>query len=423
MSSNLIANTTYPLIENSDQFMIVQKVVSIHSEDRNISKYPLSSDFEIELPQDMINVSTVQLGSYTFPANYDTFSIAQGNVAMVFKMIAIYNPADYGYFDQIQDAIFRALSDNLDREYLIVITEGFYSPDQMSSELTNRFNDTMTKAIYQYLIESKEEAIAKQFIDQGGYGEFVIEYNPVTQTLWFGNKSSQFEISNNSKIFQLKEDIQALGDCLTTAALPDFSNWGLPSYLGFTRCPVLSQPNQIDGDYPRFFFANASLGQNGFWLKPGKGYQNKKVYYLQAPLKINLMGNSYFYMEINGLNNIDQTNPYSFDAFTTTTNMTNGRVDSAFAKIAVTTTPVSQWFDANSEAVKIFNPPAQRLRRLRIKLRYHDGTSVQFGRFPFSFNLLFNLLVPQSLRSFVTYNPASSALGGSSSNVTKRTGP
>ena len=64
--------------------------------------------------------------------------------------------------------------------------------------------DTETEA----LIESKEDAIAKQFIDQGGYGEFVIEYNPVTQTLWFGNKSSQFEIVNNSKIFQLKEDIQ-----------------------------------------------------------------------------------------------------------------------------------------------------------------------------------------------------------------------
>jgi hypothetical protein len=338
-------------------------------------------------------------------------------------MISVYNPADYGYFNEIQDAIFRALTNNLAREYLFVITEGFYTPDQMASELTNRMNDVLTKAIYQYLIESKEEAIAQQFINQGGYGEFVIEYNPVTQSLWFGNKSSQFEIVNNSKIFQLKEEIEALGDCLKTQGLPDFSNWGLPSYLGFTRCPVIAQPNKVPGDYPRFFFANASLGQNGFWLKPGNGYQNKEVYYLEAPLKINLMGNSYFYMEIQGLNNIDQTNPYSFDSFTNTTNMTNGRVDSAFAKIAVTTTPVSQWFDANSEAVKIFNPPAQRLRRLRIKLRYHDGTAVQFGRFPFSFNLLFNLLVPQSLRSFVTYNPASSALGGSSSTIAKRSGP
>ena len=81
---------------------------------------------------------------------------------------------------------------------------------------------------------------------------------------------------------------------------------------------------------------------------------------------------------------------------------------------------ISQWFDSNSEAVKIFNPPAERIRRIRIKLRYHDGSPVLFDRFSFSFNLLFNLLVPQPLRSFMTYNPASAALGGQSSTITKR---
>lgn len=420
MSSNLITNTTYPLIANSDQYMIVQKVVSIHSEDRNITKYPISSDFEIELPEDMNNVSTVQLGSYTFPANYDTFSLAQGNITMVFQMFTVYNPADYGYFNEIQDAIFRALSNNLDREYVIIITEGFYSPDQMSSELTNRFNDVITKAVYTFLLDNDEKILAEKFINTGGYGEFVIEYNPVTQSLWFGNKSSQFEIVNNSKVFQLKEQFQALGQCSNGQVLPDFSNSGLPAYLGFTRCPETAQPNPVPGDYPRFFFANSSLGQNGFWLTPSQGYKNNIVYYLEAPFKINLMGNAYFYMQIEGLNNIDETNPYSFDTFTNTTNMTNGRVNSAFAKIAVTTTPISQWFDSNSEAVKIFNPPAERIRRIRIKLRYHDGSPVLFDRFSFSFNLLFNLLLPQPLRSFMTYNPASAALGGQSSTITKR---
>jgi hypothetical protein len=127
-------------------------------------------------------------------------------------------------------------------------------------------------------------------------------------------------------------------------------------------------------------------------------------------------------MQIEGLNNIDETNPYSFDTFTNTTNMTNGRVNSAFAKIGVTTTPISQWFDSNSESVKIFNPPAERIRRLKIKLRYHDGSIVQFGKFPYTFNLLFNILVPQQLRDFISYNPTSGSLGGMSSSMVKRAG-
>ena len=133
-----------------------------------------------------------------------------------------------------------------------------------------------------------------------------------------------------------------------------------------------------------------------------------------------MMGNSYFYMEIEGLNNIDETNPFEDTQFTSTTNITNGRINSAFAKIAVSTTPVSQWYDANTEAIKIFNPPAERIRRIKVKLRYHDGKMVTFGKFPWSFNLIFNTLQPQQLKSFMTYNPIANSVGGTSSASGKR---
>ena len=57
--SRFTTNTTYPLIPNANEYMIEQRVVSIHSEDRDITKYPSSSNFEIELPDDYVNVSTV----------------------------------------------------------------------------------------------------------------------------------------------------------------------------------------------------------------------------------------------------------------------------------------------------------------------------------------------------------------------------
>jgi len=419
--SNLNRQTSYPLISNANEYMIVQKVVSIHSEDRNIKKYPSATQFEIELPEDYINVSTVKLGSYTFPANYNTFSLEHGNLGLAFTMDKIYNPADYEYYNELQDIIFNALSQNQDGEYVTVITPGFYSPLQIATELTNRLNETITNAISVYLNDTNQPELLNKFILLGGYDQFIVIYNDVKQTLWFGNKSSSFTIKNNSKLYAFKDEIGQIGQCFTPSSLPDFSNWGLPAYLGFTRCPVQSTSNTIPGVYPRFYYGDAAEpGDNGYWIKPDPNYKNKFVYVVETPAKINLMGNSYFYMEIEGLNNIDETNPFEDTQFTSTTNITNGRINSAFAKIAVSTTPVSQWYDANTEAIKIFNPPAERIRRIKVKLRYHDGKMVTFGKFPWSFNLIFNTLQPQQLKSFMTYNPIANSVGGTSSASGKR---
>ena len=83
-----------------------------------------------------------------------------------------------------------------------------------------------------------------------------------------------------------------------------------------------------------------------------------------------------------------------------TTNQTNGIVNSAFAKIAIPTTPISQWFDNNeTNPYKWFDPPMERLRKLKIKLRYHDGTLVDFSGFDYSFMLELTLLNPQIPRN------------------------
>ena len=47
-------------------YLLEKKYVSICSEDRNIMKYPNPSTFEIELPQDYLNVQSVKLHSWSF---------------------------------------------------------------------------------------------------------------------------------------------------------------------------------------------------------------------------------------------------------------------------------------------------------------------------------------------------------------------
>ena len=404
--SRFNVSTNHPIIPNANEYMYERQYVSIHSEYRNVLRFPSSAEFEIELPQDYCNVQAVRLESWTFPANYNTFSLAQNNIAIVFEITDPYNPSDWMVDDPLLAIISDALFAYKGQQFIAVIEEGFYNPFQIATELTNRFNNAVSQYISSYISQNAPQFLT-QFNLAGGYDQFVVAYNEVGQKLWFGNKSSNFIIPNNSAIYLnsvLKDAI-----CFRQT-YPDFTNWGLPSYLGFTRCTA-SATIASNGSYPRFFYGDVTPGDNGFWLVPDQKYLGNNttipVYYLEAPNKINLMGNSYFYLEIDGMNSIDELIPFAVNNFTTTTNESSSIVKSAFAKIAVTTTPLAQWFDNNAGPSKVYNPPAERIRRLKLKLRYHDGSFVEFGKFDFSILLEFIMFRPQQRRDYKMFVPES----------------
>jgi hypothetical protein len=207
--------------------------------------------------------------------------------------------------------------------------------------------------------------------------------------------------------------------CGARQQLPDFSNWGLPGNLGLTRCneqsisgsDVTNKAIYIAYYYgkivPRFYYGDVSYGDDGFWLLPNLALTGSEVNWIEATYKINLMGPGYMYMELEGNNCIDETSPYNLSSFTLSTNQTNGVVNSAFAKIAIPTTPISQWFDRDSLPYKFYYPPAERMRRFKIKIRYHNGELANFGVFNYSFVIEFTLQMPQMLRNSrsVTYPP------------------
>lgn len=403
--SRFNVSTNYPLIPNANDYMHEKIFISIHSEDRNVLKYPNASDFEIELPQDYCNVVGVRLDNWSFPSNYNVFSSSQNNLTIVFRITQPYTPSNYNVTDPILNIISEALWSNFAQPYVASIEEGFYNPYQMATELTNQMNTVVTNFIQNY-ISVNNPSLLNTFNLLGGYNQFVVAYNSVSQKLWFGNKSSDFTILNTSSLYIVNQFNNL--NCVNKQ-YPDFSDWGLPGYLGFTRCDAITM-SSVNGSYPRFFYGDANTpGDNGYWLTPDPQYlgtsANIPVFFLQTPFKINIMGPSYFYIEVEGMNNIDETMPFSVNEFTSTTNVTNGIVKSSFAKIPITTTPISQWYDNYQLPTKIYNPAAERIRKMKIKIRYHNGALVQFGTTEFSLMFEFTLLRPMNNREYKRYTP------------------
>jgi len=422
LTSRFNTNTSHPLIPNSQNYIYYHKFVSIHSEDRNILKYPESSEFEIEMPEDILNVVSLRLSEWTFPCNYNTFSLLNGNVSMTFKINNPYNPILNGITDILSLKIFEFLNINKDNNYAIIIQDGFYNPVQIVNELTNKFNNIVTIQLEVYFIEKINDPNLSplekaEYIDAlnllnapgGSYANFVIVYNSVSQKIWFGNISDGFILTNDTQVIRSKLIDDFI--CITKQQAPDFSDWGLPGNLGLSRLNNESVNSITAGNFtesayykgiivPRFYFGSYVSGDNGFWLLPNPKLPNSKVNWIQAPYKINFMGPSHIYMELEGQNCIDETQPYNVSDFTVKTNGTNGIVNSSFAKIPIPTTPLSQWFDRESLPYKFYYPPAERIRKLKIKLRYHNGQLVNFGVFNYSFTIEFKLLLPNINREY-----------------------
>jgi hypothetical protein len=418
-------NTNHPLIPNSQEYMFYKKYVSIHSEDRDMLKYPNSSEFEIMIPEDMLNVTTLRLSDWSFPSNYNTFSVENNNVVMTFKINNPYNPNINGVSNLLVQLTFKYFFENADTTFSIKISNGFYNPEQMVTELTNRFNTSVSAALYAYFAaqstnssltaaERADYVQALQLLSTaGGYTNFVIVYNNVEQKIWFGNISDGFILTNTTQIN--REALNESVLCVNRSYNPDFSNWGLPANLGLTRCDITATTaSALSGDVslynssfvPRFYYGDVFPGDNGFWLLPNPSLTNSNVYWVESSYKINLMGPAYMYMELEGQNCIDETAPYNVSEFTLKTNETNGIVNSSFAKIAIPSTPMSQWFDNEHMPYKFYYPAAERIRKLKVRLRYHDGQLVNFGVFNYSFTIEFITQLPQILRKShtISYN-------------------
>ena len=146
--------TEHTLIPREQTYCLDRKLVTIHSEDRDVCAYPNSAFFEITLPQSLTNVQSIRLIESNFPSINDVFTTIKQNTKMSFSV---------------------TISENT-HLLQITIEEGLYSPVQMANELTNLMNKAVSNLVV------------------SGYSNFVVVYNEVSQKLLFGNKQHQFTL-------------------------------------------------------------------------------------------------------------------------------------------------------------------------------------------------------------------------------------
>ena len=399
--SKYVLKNDHPLIPREQTFSVNRKLITVHSEDRDINKWPNANHFELQLPQTYTNVETIALVEYSFPTYYYTFSNESQNTKITFT--ANVSMGSYGQTDPI----------------VVTISPGFYSPTQLAAEMQNQLN-LAVRALSPSLLAS--------------YNNFRVFYDEVRQRLLFGNTTDPFTFVYNAPESYDQEPCYA--PCINAAAAAaaaaasaqpsatirwnQYTNWGLGYNLGFVKCLTseCGNPNDVfnankavaipvTSSQSVYYAVNLSPPAVGYeWLTVSPGATG---YVLVPPNPPSLNGASDMYLEIDKYNYLDEMQPYSRHTNNNRNNDYNGIVNAAFAKIPLRTKPTKivsaleyTYGDEpqdTSQGFSTFFPPLDKLSKLKFKFRYHDGTLVDFGGQNFSFTVALYMYRDEIARS------------------------
>lgn len=375
----------HPLIPRDQTYVLDRKLVTIHSEDRDIKKYPDANRFEVKLPNIMENVASMRLVECSFPSAYYTFSNEYQNTKLTFSINPICPCSPY--FTELN-----SLPPNK-RHITIQIQDGFYCPQELATEIQEKLNEAAGFKIKQILADQGINVDVE-------YCSFRVHYDTVGQGFFFGNQTDGFTIHSN------KKEEYPPPRCDQPVMWDKNINWGLSYHLGFEKNIYTSLPVP-ENSCLKFHY----LGTAGVWLtKPTNS--DTQPHYVRAPNRPDILGERAIYMEINKYNSYDELVPGPLMTNSSHNNTYGGIVDSAFAKIPITTAPVGEFQDSRNgflQNITTFDVPEEKISKLELLFRYHDGRLVDFGISRFNFSIEFNCLKNEIGRAYnvrvpFTYN-------------------
>lgn len=412
-------NDNKNLISNERVYFYDKKYISIKSSDRNILKYPNANQFEIELPEDYTNVHSIRLISWYFPSKFESFTKILNNILLIFKFEECYNPAEHGVSDPLSEAIFAGLYYNIENSYSIYIEAGSYDYSQMVTELKTKLNEVVTLYLKDFFTKNTLYNYALPLFTT--YERFEINYHQVSERLWFGNTADKFTIIVQDGKYLTPNDYKESCSYNNNINPGSYAKVGLPNNLGFNNCNITAlscdEINKLyreqyysvnknvyiqqTGKIPRFYYTSVN---NGYWLQPNPVYIGSKVYFFQCPIQLYLSTFDYIIMELDEYNCIDETRSFQINKESITTNNTISSVNASFAKIPITGSGSGQFFDSTNNTFRFFNPPLERVRKLKMKFRFEDNVLVDFGNFDFTLLLEVTKLTPQNIGNITLYD-------------------
>lgn len=360
------------IIQREQNYVVEKKLISIHTEDRDIKKWQNENHFEIILPETLYNVQSMRLMDILVPVNFYSFSNELQNTKMYFSVIPNIDIA------VAHQALYNDLLNSVVTPYEITIQDGFYTGDNLASEIRHRMNEKL------YIIDPSYN-----------YNFFTTFYDTVSQKILIGNSKNAFNLE-----FQ-RQSTYEIANNENTIDWNNYTKWGLGFYLGYDKQKYSS--TQITSNY-NFYHTTIIDGNNvethKLWLSASIASPS---YYISPPYILKLNGDKCIYLEVNKYNSYDELYPFPEATTNVYKNDFGGKINSAFAKIMITTTPFNESFESSMgflNNTSYFNPPLERLSKLEFKFRYHNGRLVNFQKYPFHFTLEVNMLRNEIAKTF-----------------------
>ncbi len=355
-------NNNHPLIPREQNYTLDKKLVSIHSEDRDYCQWPSASHFEVTLPEDMLNVQSLRLAEAAVPGNFYNISKNFCNTKLAYSYEEIVvdcsssQPTCNAYCDISGNSTIKILE----------LCDGFYTPNQLASVLTKLFC-------------------------KNGDMDINVKYNIITQKFCFiidGNKNLSLLFD-----YMMPED-RMCDNCSKVWCQP--TKWGLGSYLGFDKKTYQSAYFECNNDCICCSdIYDFDVSTDNYCKLSGDTQKSCIV----APMFPKLTGEQVMYLEVDKYDSYNELCPYPSNSNNLFNASYGGKVNSAFAKIPLVDGPSSDGatinFDSSNDNflnISYHDPPLERVKKLKLKFRYHSGILVDFKDVPFTLTIEFNCL-------------------------------
>jgi hypothetical protein len=152
--TSLLNNKPYPNISCSSCYnnsVFNSQIISIHTEDRDILKWPLENNFELELPLVVKNVLAIELYDITIPKNYYNISNKLQNTSLWFSIPQ--------YFEEPIE---------------LILVSGFYTNQTLVESLKYNLNKVTSNKLYELQVYACNSSL---------YNGFDISFNEIKDVI------------------------------------------------------------------------------------------------------------------------------------------------------------------------------------------------------------------------------------------------